>query len=80
MTNFKDLNYDSVEIAKALRYVGQNNGYQFNQTQLNKLLYIAYGTLLVKKNERLTKERPSAWPYGPVFPRLQKNLKLYHVH
>ena len=74
---FNELGLDSVLLAKALRYAGQRQSRQFNMTQIHKLLYIAYGTYLVQQKARLTKEHPSAWPYGPVFPRVQKHVRLY---
>ena len=40
-----------------------------NLTKLQKLLYCCYGVVLAKFDERLTKEHPQAWQYGPVFPR-----------
>ncbi len=76
MADFKELGFDSVDIAKALRWIGKEKNKQLNMTKLNKLLYIAYGVLLVKTKERLTKEHPAAWPYGPVFPRMHRHVKL----
>lgn len=76
MSNFAELNLDSVDVAKALRYVGITNKMQFNMTQLNKLLYIAYGIYLVRYKIRLTTEHPAAWPYGPVFPRVTRKISL----
>lgn len=43
-----------------------------NQTKLQKLMYIVYGAYLVLENDRLCEEHPKAWPYGPVFPSVQK--------
>ena len=74
--NFSDLHYDSVAVAKAIRYSAKQNGFNVNMTQINKLLYILYGTILVEKKQRLTTEHPSAWPYGPVFPCVHKRIKL----
>lgn len=75
--NFTDLGLDSVKVANAIRYSANKIGRKINMTQINKLLYIAYGILLVERKERLTSESPSAWPYGPVFPRVHKHVKLY---
>lgn len=75
-TNFSELNYDSVDIAKAIRYSAQQQNLSVNMTQIQKLLYIIYGIMLVVRKERLTTEHPSAWPYGPVFPRAHKRVKL----
>lgn len=74
---FDSLALDSVEVAKAIRYSGNQYGYKLNMTQINKLLYIIYGAWLVQKKQFLTTEKPSAWPYGPVFPKVHKNIKLY---
>lgn len=76
MSNFTELNLDSITVGRAIRYAGIQNGFQFNKTQINKLLYIAYGMLLVRRKERLTAEHPAAWPYGPVFPRMNTKIKL----
>lgn len=75
-SNFECLELDSVDVANAIRYVAQTKNTNVNMTQINKLLYIAYGTMLVNQKKRLTKEQPSAWPYGPVFPRVHHNVKL----
>lgn len=74
---FKNLGYDSLEVANAIRYAAQERGLRINMTQINKLLYITYGTMLVAKKEQITDEVPSAWPYGPVFPNVHRKLKLY---
>ncbi len=68
--------YDSVAVGYALRYIADKHGFKLNMTQLNKLLYIAYGVLLIIEKERLTKEHPAAWPYGPVFPRMTNKVDL----
>lgn len=68
---------DSVDIAKAIRYSAKQEGIYANMTQINKLLYITYGMMLVQSRRRLTKEHPSAWPYGPVFPRVHKSINLH---
>lgn len=77
MANFEDVGLDSVDVANAIRYAAKQKGLNINMTQIHKLLYIAYGTLLVQQKKRLTKEHPSAWPYGPVFPRVHKQVKLF---
>ena len=75
-TNFTELNFDSIDIAKAIRYSAKQHNLSVNMTQIQKLMYIIYGTILVIHKERLTTEHPSAWPYGPVFPRVHKKIKL----
>jgi len=49
-------------------------GYFINQTKLQKLLYIVYGAYLTQYGENLVNEQPKAWPYGPVFPRVQQKF------
>jgi len=38
---------------------------------------MCYGTYLVKTNEPIFDEKPKAWPFGPVFPRV---YRLYDSH
>ncbi|MCL2039094.1 MAG: DUF4065 domain-containing protein [Bacteroidetes bacterium] len=66
--------YNSVEVAKYIAAYWNENGAEINMTKLQKLLYIAYGTWLAVKNERLVDEHPQAWPYGPVFPTTRNKL------
>ena len=73
---FKDLKYDSVQIANALLWKAREAGISMNITKLNKMLYIIYGFMLALFKERLTSEHPKAWPYGPVFPRVNKKVNL----
>lgn len=73
---FTNLDLDSVEVARALRWEAKSNGGQINMTQIMKLMYILYGFMLVSKRCRITKEQPKAWPYGPAFPRVQKHVHL----
>lgn len=76
-TPFTELGLDSVEVARAIRFSGQEKQFALNMTQINKLLYILYGNWLVKNKQRLTAEAPSAWPYGPVFPNVHRRIALY---
>lgn len=73
---FAELNLDSVVVARALRYAAKKQDKQINMTQIMKLLYITYGTMLVAERCRITAEHPKAWPYGPAFPRVNKHVKL----
>ena len=58
---------DSALLAKALQ--------QLTMSQIQTILYIAYGVRLAKHGERLTEEHPQMWQYGPVFPRVYAKLK-----
>lgn len=66
--------YDSVKMGEYLASYATRKGYFINQTKLQKLLYILYGGYLTNFNESLLNEHPKAWPYGPVFPRVQKKF------
>ena len=66
---------DSVLLAKALRHMAVIEGIELTQSQIQTILYIAYGVRLATKNERLTLEHPQMWQYGPVFPRAYNRIR-----
>ena len=66
---------DSVLLAKSLRHMAVIEGMELTQSQIQCILYIAYGVRLATKNERLTAEHPQMWQYGPVFPRAYNRLR-----
>ena len=66
--------YDSLTFAKALVHMAQMEGKGLNMSQIQAMLYIAYGVWLAQKNDRLFEEHPQAWQYGPVFPRVYSKL------
>ena len=66
---------DSVLLAKALHHMALIEGLQLTMSQIQTILYIAYGVRLAKHGERLTEEHPQMWQYGPVFPRVYAKLK-----
>lgn len=65
---------DSVDVAKALMAEADSQGLRLNMTQLQKLLYIVYGTCLVMLGRRPFDEHAQAWPFGPVFPKTRRRL------
>lgn len=66
---------DSVDVAKALMAEAGSQGLRLNMTQLQKLLYIVYGTCLVMLGRPpFSTEQPQAWPFGPVFPTTRRKL------
>lgn len=66
--------YDSVLAAKYLLAIAYSKGEVLNVTKVQKLLYMAYGYFLAKRNRIILEEAPKAWPYGPVFPRTRKKV------
>ena len=66
---------DSVLLAKALRHMAVIEGIELTQSQIQTILYIAYGVRLAQKNVRLMSEHPQMWQYGPVFPRAYNRLR-----
>lgn len=66
---------DSVVLAKALRHMAVIEEKELTQSQVQCILYIAYGVRLAQKGVRLTAEHPQMWQYGPVFPRAYNRLR-----
>ena len=66
---------DSVYLGKALRHMALIEGLQLTLSQIQTILYIAYGVWLALHDERLIEEHPQMWQYGPVFPRVYAKLK-----
>lgn len=65
---------DSVDVARAVMAEADSQGLRLNMTQLQKLLYIVYGTSLVMLGRRPFDEHAQAWPFGPVFPKTRRRL------
>jgi len=66
--------YNSIVAAKYLLALANEMGIILNATQMQKLLFIAYGYVLANEGFSLCDETPKAWPFGPVFPRVQKKV------
>ena len=66
---------DSVLVAKALQWMACTHDVTLNGSQIQTILYTAYGVWLATKGERLLEEHPQVWQYGPLFPRAYKHLK-----
>lgn len=67
----------STDYADLLRHLAFNRkGVVISNTQVNKLLFMCYGTYLVLagNGQRLFEEHPKAWPFGPVFPKVYKTF------
>lgn len=64
--------FTSLDVAAYIAQECDRRGYTYNNTKIQKLLYVAYGVMLAWQNERICDEYPRAWPYGPVFPKVFK--------
>lgn len=64
----------SINYGRLIQYASQKLHLQMlNKTQVNKILFYVYGRYLAITGEKLfTDDSPKAWPYGPVFPRVNK--------
>lgn len=68
----------SIDYAQLIQYAAYNM-YRvvLNRTQINKILFFVYGTYLARSEEGaplFEDDTPKAWPYGPVFPRVNKRI------
>lgn len=66
---------DSLTFAKALVHMAEIEDRGLNMSQIQVILYIAYGVWMAENGDRLFDEHPQAWQYGPVFPRVYSKLK-----
>ncbi len=47
-----------------------------NKTQMQKLLFMCYGqALAINRQPLFSDDKPVAWPFGPVFPRVYKRYE-----
>lgn len=62
----------SLDYMKLLSWLAYyKHGTILNKTQMQKILFMCYGSYYAQKNAPLfTDDTPKAWPYGPVFPRV----------
>ncbi|WP_109831388.1 Panacea domain-containing protein [Reichenbachiella versicolor] len=71
--------FDSVTIAEYMLSLAYEKRIVLNMTKIQKLLYLVYGKFMAESGKQISKESPKAWPYGPVFPRVHKKVKLDNV-
>ena len=51
-----------------------------NRTQMQKILFICYGIYLAVTGKTMfDDDRPKAWPFGPVFPRVNKRYNQQEI-
>jgi len=64
----------SINIAKDIISLCKKNKYEFNNTKIQKLLYLFVGFCLINNVEEIYSidEFPRLWPYGPIFSKVHK--------
>ncbi|MEW9603293.1 Panacea domain-containing protein [Bacteroides sp. L008] len=64
----------SIDYARLIQYAAQKlHMTRLNKTQINKILFYVYGVYYAETGKLLfDDDSPKAWPYGPVFPIVNK--------
>lgn len=64
----------SIECANIVNWIAFHKyNVALNKTQMQKILYLIYGIYLSTTQDKLfVDDTPKAWPFGPVFPRVNK--------
>lgn len=68
----------SIDYARMIQYASLKMFQQhLNKTQIHKILFYVYGVYYAQTDKLLfTDDTPKVWPYGPVFPRVNKRIKV----
>ena len=66
----------SIDYARLIQYAAQKlHMTRLNRTQINKILFYVYGVCYADFDKPLFEDdTPKAWPYGPVFPIVNKKI------
>ncbi len=66
----------STDYARLIQYAAQKlHMTRLNKTQINKILFYVYGVYYAQTKKLLFEDdTPKAWPYGPVFPIVNKKV------
>lgn len=72
--NMERTQVNSLVLASHIMKVCEDLGYIWNNTKIQKLMYIVYGVILAARDYRICDEYPRAWQYGPAFPRVVKAI------
>lgn len=75
MTNQTFAPFDGLEVMAYIIKTCKELGTPYNVTKLQKLMYCCDGVTLATYGQPLSKERPEAWQYGPVFPRVLRYIQ-----
>jgi uncharacterized phage-associated protein len=69
--------YSSITVANCFLDLAERDGEVLTPMKIQKLVYIAQGWHLGLYGKPLISEEVEAWQYGPVFPELYHEFKLY---
>ncbi len=71
----------TVEVAKDIVFLCRKYNHEFNNTKVQKLLYLFIGFCLQNDIEAIKNidELPQVWQYGPVFPKVYENYPSFNV-
>jgi uncharacterized phage-associated protein len=69
--------YDARTVARSIIEQATKKQIEITNLKLQKLLYIAHGTMLAAFNRPLVRSTFSAWKYGPVMESLYHDLKVF---
>jgi uncharacterized phage-associated protein len=67
--------YPSAAIANAFLEYAERDGRPLSHLKLQKLVYFADGVAAGALDHGIAQDRPEAWRYGPVYPRLYQQFK-----
>lgn len=71
------MQYSPRVVANALLRKSKERGVKLTHMKLQKLVFFMHAWSLALNDKLLLKERPAAWPYGPVFDTLYHDLKSF---
>lgn len=71
------IQFDSISSIKALKTLCEIVGWKFTNLQIQKILYIINLYFVGVYNKPLIKENFEAWDYGPVLPKLYKEINFF---
>lgn len=71
----------STDYAKLIQFAAYHfHNTALNRTQINKILFFVYGKYLAETGTVLfDDDEPRAWPFGPVFPKVNKRIDVNDI-
>lgn len=75
MTETQFAPFDGLQVMAYIIKMCKELGTPYNVTKLQKLMYCCDGVTLATYGKPLSTERPEAWQYGPVFPKVLRFIQ-----